>query len=57
VGISKVISASQEQLEKVDLLGAFKADDEVGDFFKNLKEIQGELNEYILDQTNGEKEI
>ena len=55
--IYEVITASQEQLEKVDLLGAFKADDEVGDFFKNLMKIQEELNKYILEQTYGKKEI
>ena len=52
-----VITASQEQLEKVDLLGAFKADDEVGDFFKNLMKIQEELNKYILEQGYGKKEV
>jgi hypothetical protein len=44
--ISIVIQNSQEKLEELDIMGAFKSDDEVGTFFKNLKEIQDVLNEF-----------
>ena len=44
--ISIVIQNSQEKLEELDVMGAFKSDDEVGTFFKNLKEIQDVLNEF-----------
>jgi hypothetical protein len=44
--ISIVIQNSQEKLEELDIMGAFKSDDEVGTFFKNLKEIQDILNEF-----------
>jgi len=44
--ISIVIQNSQEKLEELDVMGAFKSDDEVGTFFKNLKEIQDILNEF-----------
>jgi hypothetical protein len=44
--ISIIIQNSQEKLEELDVMGAFKSDDEVGTFFKNLKEIQDVLNEF-----------
>jgi archaellum biogenesis ATPase FlaH len=44
--ISIVIQNSQEKLVELDTLGAFQTDDEVGTFFKNLKEIQDVLNEF-----------
>jgi len=44
--ISIIIQNSQEKLEELDVMGAFKSDDEVGTFFKNLKEIQDILNEF-----------
>ncbi len=46
--ISIVIQNSQQKLEELDTLGAFKTDDEVGTFFKNLKEIQDVLNEFNI---------
>lgn len=44
--ISIIIQNSQQKLDELDILGAFKADDEVGTFFRNLKEIQDILNEF-----------
>ena len=44
--ISIIIQNSQQKLEELDLMGAFKSDDEVGTFFRNLKEIQDLLNEF-----------
>jgi hypothetical protein len=44
--ISIIIQNSQQKLEELDVMGAFKSDDEVGTFFKNLKEIQDVLNEF-----------
>jgi hypothetical protein len=44
--ISIVIQNSQQKLEELDAMGAFRSDDEVGTFFKNLKEIQDVLNEF-----------
>lgn len=44
--ISIIIQNSQQKLDELDTLGAFKTDDEVGTFFKNLKEIQDVLNEF-----------
>jgi len=45
--ISIIIENSQQKLEELDTMGAFKADDEVGTFFKNLAEIQSILNQFI----------
>lgn len=44
--ISIIIAESNTKLKKLDTLGAFEADDEVGTFFKNLAEIQDILNEF-----------
>jgi hypothetical protein len=44
--ISVVISDSNETIQQLDMRGAFEADDEVGTFFKSLKEIQTLLNQF-----------
>ena len=48
--IGIVINDSNETIKQLDAQGAFEADDEVGTFFRNLKEIQT-----ILDQFNTRK--
>ena len=42
--ISIIINDSNETIKQLDARGAFEADDEVGTFFRNLKEIQEILN-------------
>jgi len=44
--ISKVIEASDKKLKEIDHSGVFKADDEVGQFFDSVKEIQSILNDF-----------
>jgi hypothetical protein len=44
--ISIIIANSDAKLKELDVMGAFQADDEVGNFFTNLKEIQDTLNEF-----------
>lgn len=44
--LSILISQSDDKLKELDTTGAFKADDEVGFFFENLKEIQNILNDF-----------
>ena len=44
--ISIVIDDSANTIQELDSRGAFEADDEVGTFFKNLKEIQNILNQF-----------
>ena len=48
--ISTVINNSSNTIKELDSRGAFEADDEVGTFFRSLKEIQD-----ILDQFNTRK--
>ena len=44
--ISIIIEESNVKLKELDVLGAFQADDDVGTFFANLKEIQDTLNQF-----------
>lgn len=44
--ISIVINNSDQLLKQMDTQGAFEADDEVGVFFKNLREIQELINQF-----------
>jgi len=44
--ISIVIQNSDEALREMEVAGAMEADDEVGLFFRNLKEIQNQLNQF-----------
>ena len=46
--ISQTIEVSDTQLKKLDELGRFEADDEVGFFFKGVKKIQQILNEFKI---------
>lgn len=48
--ISIVIDNSNQQLNELDKMGAFEADDEVGTFFRNLKEIQNLINQFKTNQ-------
>jgi len=55
--ISRVIELSDERLKKVDAKGSFESDDEIGFFFKEVKQIQEVLNEFqvkeIQEKNNG----
>ena len=44
--ISIIVANSDEKLRELDINGVFEADDEVGTFFKNLKEIQTIISEF-----------
>ena len=46
--ISRVIEITDEKLKKIDAKGSFEGDDEVGFFFKNIKEIQKVLNDFNI---------
>tara|TARA_R110000796_G_scaffold28881_1_gene78615 strand:+ start:565 stop:852 length:288 start_codon:yes stop_codon:yes gene_type:complete len=46
--ISRIIEISDEKLKKIDIKGSFSSDDEVGFFFKQIKQIQDILNEFKL---------
>jgi hypothetical protein len=44
--ISIVINDSDRRLRELDTIGAFEADDEVGNFFQNLREIQTSISQF-----------
>jgi hypothetical protein len=46
--ISRVIELSDNKLKKLDARESFKSDDEVGFFFKQIKNIQDILNDFQL---------
>ena len=46
--ISKVIEVSDKKLQEIDHKGTFKSDDEIGFFFKSVKQIQNILNDFQL---------
>ena len=46
--LSKTIEASDKKLKEIDQAGTFKSDDEVGQFFKSVQEIQDILNDFKL---------
>lgn len=54
--ISNIISDSQKHLRNLDEKGVFQADDEVGYFFEQMKNVQKELNRYMLPDNYGKKE-
>ena len=46
--ISRVIEVSDDKIKKTDIKGSFEGDDEVGFFFKNIKQIQEILNDFNI---------
>ena len=44
--ISIVIADGDRRLRELDTMGAFETDDEVGTFFKNLREIQTTISQF-----------
>lgn len=54
--ISDLIGDSQKHLQKLDEKGVFQSDDEVGYFFEQMKNVQNELDRYMLPENYGKKE-
>ena len=46
--ISRVIEVSEKRIKDVDIKGSFEGDDEVGFFFKTIKDIQKILNDFNI---------
>ena len=44
--ISIIVKNSEDKLRELDTLGAFEADDEVGTFFRNLRDIQNIISDF-----------
>ena len=49
----KRIDIMDEQLKQIDARGTFEADDEVGTFFKSLRDLQKRINNFIEETTDG----
>ena len=54
--ISELIKDSQKHLQNLDERGVFQSDDEVGYFFEQMKNVQKELDRYMLPENYGKKE-
>jgi len=46
--MSRVIESAEVKIKKIDTKGSFESDDEIGFFFKQIKQIQEILNEFNL---------
>ena len=55
--ISNTLRKSDTHLKNLDERGVFQSDDEVGEFFNQMKEVQSELNRYMLPENYGKEEI
>jgi hypothetical protein len=53
--VSEIVVNSRDFIRKIDENGVFEADDEVGEFFRFLKDIQETLNNFIINEANGKK--
>lgn len=51
--VSEIVSESRLLINQIDDRGIFEADDEVGSFFRYLKEIQELLNNFIVVEIDG----
>ena len=49
----KRIDIMDENLKQIDAKGTFEADDEVGTFFKSLRELQARITNFIEETTDG----
>ncbi len=54
--ISDTIGESKRHLQNLDDKGVFQSDDEVGEFFNQMKAVQEQLNDYMLPQNYGKEE-
>ena len=55
--ISNLIGRSKKHLQNLDERGVFQSDDEVGEFFNQMKAVQEELDKYMLPENYGKEEI
>ena len=54
--ISNIIGESKQHLQNLDERGVFQSDDEVGEFFNQMKSVQEQLNNYMLTENYGQEE-
>jgi hypothetical protein len=55
--ISNAIGQGKQHLQQLDQKGVFQSDDEVGEFFNQMKYVQDELDKYMLPENYGKEEI
>jgi hypothetical protein len=55
--ISTTVEEGDKHLKTLDERGVFQSDDEIGEFFNQLKEVQSELNKFKLPLNYGKEEI
>lgn len=53
--ISNAVGESKKHLKSLDEKGTFQSDDEVGYFFEQMKNIQTELDRYMLPENYGKE--
>ena len=53
--ISNIVGESKRHLQTLDENGVFQSDDEVGEFFYQMKAVQEQLNDYMLPQNYGKE--
>ena len=54
--VSNTIGESKQHLQNLDERGVFQSDDEVGEFFNQMKSVQEQLNKYMLPENYGQEE-
>ena len=54
--ISNIVGESKRHLQTLDENGVFQSDDEVGEFFNQMKAVQDELDRYMLPDNYGKEE-
>tara|TARA_B100001564_G_scaffold73125_1_gene58166 strand:+ start:28 stop:348 length:321 start_codon:yes stop_codon:yes gene_type:complete len=55
--LSTTVEEGDKHLKTLDERGVFQSDDEIGEFFNQLKEVQSELNKFKLPLNYGKEEI
>ena len=54
--ISDILADAQTYLKTLDASGVFESDDEVGEYFRQMKKVQEELDKYMLPENYGKEE-
>ena len=55
--LSDIIEEGDKHLKNLDDKGVFQSDDEVGEFFNNMKRVQDTLNNFVLPQDYAKEKI
>ena len=55
--LSEIIKEGDQHLKNLDERGVFQSDDEVGEFFNNMKRVQETINKFVLPQDYAKEKI